>query len=84
MKIFPSLRRFARSIEEKGRTSRNGIVLALRLHFWSRVGQLLTFDYLSLNLHYISQTRRAKFGSGHPPDAGRRKPIFTALDSRVK
>ena len=38
MKIFPSLRRFARSIEEKGRTSRNGIVLALRLHFWSRVG----------------------------------------------
>ena len=42
MKIFPSLRRFARSIEEKGRTSRNGIVLALRLHFWSRVGQLPT------------------------------------------
>lgn len=41
MKIFPSLRRFARSIEEKGRTSRNGIVLALRQHFWSRVGHHL-------------------------------------------
>ena len=44
MKIFPSLRRFARSIEEKGRTSRNGVVLALRLHFWSRVGQFATFN----------------------------------------
>ena len=66
MKIFPSLRRFARSIEEKGRTSRNGIVLALRLHFWSRVGHNRKF--IGRNSLPVSRHRLwAKQGLGFGP-----------------
>ena len=65
MKIFPSLRRFARSIKENGRTSRNDIVLALRLHLWSRVGHKPTLPPSPQNRHPMLRDaiRKAKYGT---------------------